>query len=180
MDWYYATQGQQRGPVSKERLIELHRAGELLLSDLVWNDAMSDWAPFGTLPELAGETSLPTVPEPLPGPLPAAATVAGGGGASPHLARASNLNPADRPTTYLWQSIACLIFCWCIPLSIPAVIFACKVDPAFRAGDLAGAQDASRKARIFCLLALSIGLLCWLSIVGLAVLGSFAEPSTEP
>ncbi len=67
MDWFYAKNGQQNGPVEKEQLDELFRIGQITSSDLVWNDSMSDWAPIGTLSEFshaqAGQT--PATPDPL-------------------------------------------------------------------------------------------------------------------
>jgi len=171
MEWYYASQGQQKGPVSKERLIELHEAGEILLSDLVWNNSMADWAPLGTLPELAGDVALPPPPpESTPG-ASSAGNVAGAGSAAT-LTRPS-VDLSQRPTTYLWQSIACMLCC-CLPLGIPALIFACKVDPAFQLGDLAAAEEASRKARLFCILAFVLGFVVQGIYLALVFVGGFA------
>lgn len=85
----------------------------------------------------------------------------------------STLYPAQRPPTYLWQSIACMLCC-CLPLGIPALVFACKVDPAFQAGRLEEAKEASRKAKLFCILAFSIGFVVqaiYLAIVIFAEMG---------
>ncbi len=50
--WYY-TQGSQRiGPVSGEVLSNLANAGTLTPNDLVWCQAMSDWAAAATVPGL--------------------------------------------------------------------------------------------------------------------------------
>jgi hypothetical protein len=50
------------------------------------------------------------------------------------------------------------IFC-CWPLAIPAIIFATQVNGKVAAGDMAGAQDASKKAKMFSFIAIGLGLL---------------------
>jgi hypothetical protein len=50
------------------------------------------------------------------------------------------------------------IFC-CWPLAIPAIIFAAQVNGKAAAGDVAGAQDASKKAKMFSFIAIGLGLL---------------------
>jgi hypothetical protein len=47
--WYYASGGQQRGPVKTAQLKQLATAGELKPEDLVWCDGMPNWAPAGTV-----------------------------------------------------------------------------------------------------------------------------------
>lgn len=42
-EWYYAVDGQQRGPVSGGKLKQLAAAGEIAKSDLVWKEGMADW-----------------------------------------------------------------------------------------------------------------------------------------
>lgn len=48
-EWYYATGGQQLGPVNTEELRSLLRDGNVKPSDLVWKDGMPDWAPAATV-----------------------------------------------------------------------------------------------------------------------------------
>ena len=55
------------------------------------------------------------------------------------------------------------IFC-CWPLAIPAIIFASQVNQKVAAGDIAGAQDASKKAKTFSYIALGLGAL-WVVFV---------------
>ncbi|MCE5254479.1 MAG: CD225/dispanin family protein [Actinomycetia bacterium] len=61
--------------------------------------------------------------------------------------------------SYLGWAIAVLILCFW-PTGIVAVVYASRVGNRLAVGDIAGAQDASRKARIW----------CWVSF-GLAVAG---------
>ncbi|MGO8691748.1 MAG: DUF4339 domain-containing protein [Thermoguttaceae bacterium] len=51
-DWYYADGDIQRGPVSREKLLQLITAGQVGAADLVWTDTMGDWAPAGQVPGL--------------------------------------------------------------------------------------------------------------------------------
>lgn len=64
--------------------------------------------------------------------------------------------PAQLPN-YLVQAILVTIFC-CIPLGIPATVFAAQVNGKCSAGDYAGALESSRKARAFCWWAFGVGL----------------------
>jgi hypothetical protein len=63
--WYYTTNGTQRGPVSGEELNRLARNGQLKAGDLVWRDGMPDWIPLGQAKELFAAESV-TTPPPLP------------------------------------------------------------------------------------------------------------------
>jgi hypothetical protein len=58
---------------------------------------------------------------------------------------------------YLVPAIISIFCCW--PLAIPAIIFATQVNGKVAAGDIAGAEDASKKAKMFSYIALGIGIL---------------------
>lgn len=60
------------------------------------------------------------------------------------------------PPNYLVMAILS-IFC-CTPLGIAAIIFATKVNSKWQMGDVAGAQDASKKAKLFAIIAIAIGV----------------------
>lgn len=68
-------------------------------------------------------------------------------------------NPASGMTipNYLWQSIV-VTLCCCLPLGIVGIIFATQVNSKLAQGDTAGALEASKKAKLFMLLGLGIGL----------------------
>jgi hypothetical protein len=83
------------------------------------------------------------------------------------------------PPNYLVWAILTLIFC-CWPLSIASIVFAAQVNGKWAAGDLAGAQESSRKAKQFALWSaisacVLFGLLILLFIVG-AIAGSNSNP----
>ena len=71
------------------------------------------------------------------------------------------------------------LFC-CLPLGIVAVIFAAQVNSKVAAGDIAGAQDSAKKAKMFSYIAIGLGLLaiiCYVLFflimgVGLGIAGS--------
>jgi hypothetical protein len=64
---------------------------------------------------------------------------------------------------YLIQSIL-VTLCCCQPLGIVAIIFAAMVNSRIAAGDLAGARDASSKAKLFFWIALGIALIGWATL----------------
>jgi hypothetical protein len=57
------------------------------------------------------------------------------------------------------------IFC-CWPLAIAAIIFATQVNTKVAAGDMAGAQEASAKAKKFSYIAIGVGVAVYV-IIGL-------------
>ena len=63
--------------------------------------------------------------------------------------------PANVPN-YLIPAILSLFCCW--PLSIVAIIFAAQVNGKVASGDIKGAMDASKKAKLFSFIAIGIGL----------------------
>jgi hypothetical protein len=63
---------------------------------------------------------------------------------------------------YMVQAIISIFCCW--PLAIPAIIFATQVNSKVAAGDVAGAEDASKKAKMFSYIAFGLGAL-WLIFV---------------
>jgi hypothetical protein len=78
---------------------------------------------------------------------------------------------------YMVPAIISIFCCW--PLAIPAIIFAVQVNNKVQAGDIAGAQDASKKAKMFSFIAIGLGVLgivCYVIMmilgVGLSALGN--------
>lgn len=63
--------------------------------------------------------------------------------------------PSSVPN-YLVVAILSL-FC-CMPLGIAAIIFATQVNGKVAAGDMAGALDASKKAKMFSFISIGLGL----------------------
>ena len=63
------------------------------------------------------------------------------------------------PPNYLVWAILSTIFC-CLPLGIASIVFAAQVNGKYQAGDVAGAQESSRKAKQFAI---------WSAVAGLIV-----------
>ena len=62
MDWYYAENGQQKGPVSEEEFNRLIAAGTITPDTLVWREGMEQWQPKHMV------TSTPPMAAPAPSP----------------------------------------------------------------------------------------------------------------
>ena len=58
---------------------------------------------------------------------------------------------------YLAQSILVTLLC-CLPLGIPAIIFAAQVNGKLAAGDVEGALNSSRIAKMWCWISFGLGL----------------------
>jgi hypothetical protein len=75
--------------------------------------------------------------------------------------------PPGSVQNWLVPAILSTVFC-CWPLGIPAIIFAAKVNEQLARGDVAGAEESSRKARLFTLL--SVGAILVLGLAYLVVI----------
>lgn len=63
----------------------------------------------------------------------------------------------------------------CVPLGIPAIIYANQVNVKYAAGDVVGAQEASRKARMWITIAAVCGAIAVVGWVALMILGEMAK-----
>ena len=67
---------------------------------------------------------------------------------------------------YLVPAILSIFCCW--PLGIVAIIFAAQVNGKVASGDLAGAADSSKKAKMFSFIAIGLGavlILCYVIFI---------------
>lgn len=194
MDWYYASNGQQAGPVSQEELAELFRNGTVKPFDLVWNETMTEWTPIGKMTDFA-LSSPPAAASPVPQGFPSpespkspaepaafdAPPPFSPSGASSGYAPIGGPVPQGmpEPSSYLWQSIVVTVLC-CLPLGIPAIIFSTKVKPAYLSGDYQGSLDASKKAKTWCLIALILGVIANLLIIGIQIAAVVSGAALQP
>ena len=73
---------------------------------------------------------------------------------------------------YLVQAVL-TAFCCCMPVGVVAIVYAAQVNSRLHTGNIAGAQDASRKAKMWCWIAVGSGVLAWIAYVGyMTYLGS--------
>ena len=75
------------------------------------------------------------------------------------------------PPNHLVWAILSTLFC-CLPLGIASIVFAAQVNSKFAAGDVAGAQDSSEKARKFALWATIAGVVIAVLYVILIIVGA--------
>lgn len=81
-----------------------------------------------------------------------------------------------KPSNYLVGAIITTIFC-CLPLGVVSIVYATQVDSKYAAGDYAGAEEASKKAKQFMIWAIvggAIAAVAYFALVGTAVLASGA------
>jgi hypothetical protein len=68
-------------------------------------------------------------------------------------------SPTESVPNYLIPAILSAICCF--PLGIIGIIFAAQVNGKVAAGDIQGATDASKKAKLFSFIFLGLGILVW-------------------
>lgn len=65
--------------------------------------------------------------------------------------------PATAVQNYLVFAILATVLC-CLPAGIPAIVYAAQVNGKLQMGDIAGAQLASKNAKMWCLISAGLGL----------------------
>jgi interferon-induced transmembrane protein/zinc ribbon protein len=65
--------------------------------------------------------------------------------------------PAVDVPNYLVFAILATVLC-CLPAGIPAIVYAAQVNGKLQAGDIAGAQAASKNAKMWCWISFGAGL----------------------
>lgn len=81
----------------------------------------------------------------------------------------------DKVPNYLIPAIISAVCCF--PLGIISIVFAAQVNKKVQMGDIAGALDASKKAKIFSFIFIGLGVIVWglqmifgFGIVGLSLM----------
>lgn len=83
----------------------------------------------------------------------------------------------NKPNNYLVWSILSTVLC-CLPFGIAAIVYSTKVDSLWSSGDRAGSEDASKKAKMWMLIAVGCGVLSYIVtsvLMVLGVIGALAE-----
>lgn len=75
----------------------------------------------------------------------------------PSFTPASPVPTGPAVPNYLVQSIL-VTLCCCLPLGIVALVFSTQVNSKLAAGDVAGAMAASKNAKMWCLIAVALGV----------------------
>jgi hypothetical protein len=125
---HIAREGKQFGPYTLEEVNRNLQQGLLQPTDLAWHEGMTNWAALSTLEGVVTATGgqRPPPPPAAPGGPPKGA----------------------KPDTYLVSAILATLFC-CLPFGVVAIVYAAQVDSKWHAGDQAGAQEASGKAKLW-------------------------------
>ncbi len=127
--------GKEYGPVSADQMRQWVAEGRVNSQTRVQAEGQTEWRTFADFPEL-NAAPVPPVAAPVT-PLPKSAA-----------------------PNYLVPAILTTLFC-CLPFGIVAIVYSGKVNTYLQAGDLSQAQQASRKARMW----------CWVSALGALVPG---------
>jgi hypothetical protein len=159
--YHVGRNGKQSGPFSVEQLRALVARGELAPTDLVWKDGMAGWEPASVIPGLFDpEPSVTLAPQAVP---------------PPPITHTTVLPPAGvKIETYLGAAIATTLCC-CQPFGIVAIVYAAQVNAKVAAGDLAGAQEASRLAKTWSWVAFGLGLAAWVFFFLIGMMDEFSK-----
>ena len=117
--------GREYGPISAEQLRQWIAEGRVNQQTRVQAEGSPDWKSLADFPELTAMAPPPLTPKVV---------------------------VSAKVPNYLAQSILVTLFC-CLPFGIPAIVYAAQVNGKLQAGDVAGAQASSRKAKMWCWLA---------------------------
>ncbi|MCX8032673.1 MAG: CD225/dispanin family protein [Thermoleophilia bacterium] len=119
-------------------------------------------SPGGNWSATPGQYGPGPVPPPyVPSPPPVYAGTLSRHGIIPHI------------PSYMGWAIAVLILCFW-PTGIAAVVYASRVGEKLAIGDIAGAQEASRKAKMWCWISFAIAVAFW--VIGLVAAFFLAWP----
>ncbi len=79
---------------------------------------------------------------------------------------------------YLIPAILSTVFC-CLPLGVVSIVFATQVNSKIAAGDIAGAMESSKKAKMFMFISVGLGavgivlaVILWLFVFGAAMMSN--------
>ena len=129
--------GREYGPKDETEVREWIQQGRLNALSQIKEVSEDEWVSLGSRPEFAVQQNN----EPSPPPLPAVPSAP----------------PTYQIPTYLAQSIL-VTLCCCLPVGIPAIVYASRIDNLMRMGQYAEAQECSRKAKMWCWISFGIGI----------------------
>jgi hypothetical protein len=101
-NWFYASEGQQKGPFPEAQLRDLIARGMVRPDTLVWTEGMSGWQKAGEIPGLVSSSGVPPAIRQPGSPPPVAASGSYSGGP---------LSVDFGIWDFTWRSIVCAIGC---------------------------------------------------------------------
>lgn len=158
MNYWAVIDRQKFGPLTLEEI----RKMPLREDSYVWHNGLTSWVKASDVPELAdlfaaSADEVPAVPEesaapsrPLPPPPPPPA---------PPVWNNSTVRPPKPPTYLAWSIVS--IICCCLLFGIIAVVYAVKVTPLYDQGNYEGARQASEKAEMWLIIAITAGIVAF-------------------
>ena len=128
MNWHYATNGIQKGPIPTEDMKSRIAMGEIAPTDLAWREGMADWMPVASIAELKVdepparvETPASEAPVPSPEPYRAPAQASPVAPGNPLLPPSQGLAIASMICGILCY-IGCCAWYLALPLAIAAIV----------------------------------------------------------
>ncbi len=103
---------------------------------------------YGQQPPAYGQGGYPSYPQP--------GGYGGGYGAGGYGGGGYNAGPP--PQNYLVWAILTTVLC-CLPLGVASIVFSTQVNSKWAQGDVAGANESARKAKLFAIWSAVIGLI---------------------
>jgi len=95
---------------------------------------------------------------------------------TPYIPPSSESQPGvEKIPNYLVWAILCTVCC-CLPGGIVSIVYATKVDSLAAAGDIAGARDASNKAKLWAMISGGVGLVFGILYTVLMIIGVMTSP----
>jgi hypothetical protein len=129
--------GKEYGPVTSQQLRQWRDEGRVNLETRVLPEGETDWKRLGDVAEFQS----------APGPQTA-----------PPGFRPVGISNAPYVPNYLTQSVL-VTLCCCVPVGIAALIHAAQVKTKLQYGDVAGAQESSGKAKLWCWIGFGLGII---------------------
>lgn len=154
--FYLDDEMKQQGPCSVD---ELRRIG-IRPGTKVWTASMADWTDAGEVEELAAALFAGTPPPVAPPVVPPA----------PVQSEAQTVVVPPKPDSWLAWSIISAIVC-CLPLSIPAIVYASKVDGLWHDRRYDDAIRTARSAKQWTIASMIVAGAGWILYVFLIALG---------
>ena len=146
--------GKEYGPKASVEVSDWIREGRLNVQSQIKEQGDNEWKVLGSLQEFTADFagSNPVAPQTGMTSPPQFQQSHGAGYNQPHVQG----NTPNIPN-YLVHSIL-VTLCCCLPFGIAAIVFASKVEGLERMGDVAGAQEASKKAKMWCWIGFGLGI----------------------
>ena len=135
--------GKEYGPKAEVEVREWITEGRLNAVSRIKEAGEDEWQALGDLSEFQDESGLGVTTPPL---LQAAG-------------RTSNTHQQSSAPTPSYMAQAILVtLCCCMPLGIPAIVFASRVDGLVRMGNYSEAKACSDKAKMWCWIGFGLGI----------------------